>query len=150
MQLEYRDNKDFWAGAMLIATGAVAIFMARNYAFGTTLRMGPGYFPTVLGALLILFGFYLVIVGLCRNEKIAGNWSVRALIVLPLSMVLFGILMEYAGFIPALVALIFGSSAASKEFKFVEVLLLSIVLTVLCVVLFIWGIGLPYPLIAGW
>jgi putative tricarboxylic transport membrane protein len=150
MQLEYRNNRDFWAGAMLIATGAVAIVIARNYAFGTTLRMGPGYFPTVLGALLILFGFYLVIVGLRRNEKIAGNWSLRALIMLPLSMVLFGVLMEYAGFIPALVGLVFGSSAAGKEFKFVEVALLSIVLTAICVVLFIWGIGLPYPLFAGW
>jgi hypothetical protein len=58
--------------------------------------------------------------------------------------------MEYAGFIPALVVLIFGSAAASREFKFVEVLLLSIVLTAMCVGLFIWGIGLPYPLFAGW
>jgi hypothetical protein len=150
MQLELRNNRDFWAGAMMIATGAVAIIIARDYPFGTTLRMGPGYFPTVLGALLILFGLYLVVVGLRRNEKIIGNWSLRALIVLPLSTVLFGILMEYAGFIPALVVLIFGSAAASREFKFVEVLLLSIVLTAMCVGLFIWGIGLPYPLFAGW
>ena len=150
MQLEFRNNRDVWAGAMLIATGAVAVGMARNYAFGTTLRMGPGYFPTVLGTMLILFGLYLVVVGLRRNEKIAGNWSLRALIVLPLAMVLFGLLMEHAGFIPALVVLIFGSAAASKEFKFVEVLLLSVVLTALCVVLFIWGLGLPYPLFAGW
>ena len=150
MQIEIRNNKDIWTGVMLIVTGAVAVAIARDYAFGTTLRMGPGYFPTVLGGLLIVFGLYLVVIGLRRNDKIIGNWSLRALIVLPVSMALFGFLMEHTGFVPALVVLIFGSAAASREFKFVEVLLLSVVLTVLCVALFIWGIGLPYQLFAGW
>ena len=149
MQLEFRSNKDFWAGVMLIGTGAVSMIVARNYSFGTSLRMGPGYFPSVLGGLLVLFGLYLVVVGLRRNEKMEGNWSLRALVVLPLSLVLFGLLMEYAGFVPALLALIFGSAAAGSEFKLNEVLLLSIGLTVACVALFIWGLQLPYPLLVG-
>ena len=45
--------------------------------------------------------------------------------------------------------LIFGSAAAGTEFKFVEVLLLSVLLTAFSVALFIWGLGLPYPLIIG-
>jgi hypothetical protein len=150
MQLEFRDNKDFWAGVMLVATGAAAILIARNYAFGTALRMGPGYFPSVLGGLLIVFGIYLVAAGLRRNEKIEGSWSLRALIVLPLSLVLFGLLMEHAGFVPALVVLIVGSAAASTEFRLIEALLLSVVLTAFAVALFIWGLGLPYPLLVGW
>jgi uncharacterized membrane protein len=152
MQLEFRNNRDFWAGVMLIVVGAGSVIIARNYAFGTSLRMGPGYFPSVLGGGLVLFGLYLVVVGLKRNEKMEGgnNWSLRALIVLPLSLVLFGLLMEHAGFIPALLVLIFGSAAASTEFKLVEVLLLSIGLTAFSVALFIYGLGLPYPLLAGW
>jgi hypothetical protein len=71
------------------------------------------------------------------------------LIVLPLSLFMFGILMEHVGFIPALVALIFGSASAGKEFKFVEVLLLTVFLTVLSVAVFIWGLGLPFPLLKG-
>jgi len=149
MQFEFRNNKDFWAGVMLIGTGAVSMIVARNYSFGTSLRMGPGYFPSVLGGLLVLFGLYLVVVGLRRNEKMEGNWSLRALVVLPLSLVLFGLLMEYAGFVPALLALIFGSAAAGSEFKLGEVLLLSIGLTIACVALFIWGLQLPYPLLVG-
>lgn len=147
MKVEFRNNKDFWAGIMLIGTGAVAIFIARDYPFGSTMRMGPGYFPSILGGILALFGIYVMAMGLSRNEKIQGSWSLRALIVLPLSVLLFGILMKHAGFIPALAALIFGSAAAGKEFKFVEVLLLTVVLTGLSVALFIWGLGLPYPLI---
>jgi hypothetical protein len=150
MQLEFRNNRDFWAGIMLIATGAAAILVARNYAFGTTLRMGPGYFPSVLGGLLCLFGLYLVAAGLRRNEKMSSNWSLRALIVLPLALVLFGLLMEHAGFIPAMMVLIFGSALAGSEFKLIEVALLAVGLTAFSVVLFIWGLGLPYPLLAGW
>ena len=97
----------------------------------------------------MLFGIYIMVKGLRSNEKIKGAWSVRALIVLSLSLVLFGVLMERAGFIPALAALIFGSAAAGREFRFGEVLLCAVFLTVLSVAVFIWGLGLPYPLIKG-
>jgi uncharacterized membrane protein len=146
MKLAFRNNRDFWAGLMFAGIGAAAMFIARNYPFGSTLRMGPGYFPRVLGGILLLFGIYVMVRGLRSNEKIEGNWSIRALIVLPLAMVLFGILMSIFGFIPALVTLIFSSAAASREFKFVEVLLLTLLLTTLSVAMFIWGLGLPYPL----
>lgn len=147
MKLELRNNKDFWAGSMFAGIGLVAMIIARHYPFGSTLRMGPGYFPIVLGALLIAFGLYVMVRGLRIPEKIEGGWSVRALVLVPLTMVLFGILMDLLGFIPALVALVFGSAAASKEFKFVEVLLLTVLLVALSVAMFVWGLGLPYPLI---
>jgi uncharacterized membrane protein len=149
MQLEFRNNRDFWAGAMLIATGAASVIIARDYPFGTALRMGPGYFPSVLGSALVLFGLYLMAQGLRSNEKIEGNWSLRALIVLPLSLVLFGLLMEYAGFVPALMVLIVGSAAADKDFRPLEALLLAVGLTTFAVLLFIYGLGLPYPLFSG-
>jgi hypothetical protein len=150
MQLEFRNNRDFWAGVMLIATGATSVIIARSYNFGTSLRMGPGYFPSVLGSALVLFGLYFVAVGLKRNEKIVGGWPLRPLIVLPLSLVLFGLLIDRAGFVPALIVLIVGSAASGTEFKLSEVLLLAIGLTAFCVALFIFGLGLPYPLLVGW
>jgi hypothetical protein len=149
MKLEFRRNRDFWAGLMFLVIGAVAILVARNYPFGRLLRMGAGYFPTVLGGILILFGIYIMVKGLRKSEKIQGNWSIRAVIVLPVIIVLFGVLMERAGFIPALAVLAFGSAAAGKEFRWGEVLLLTAFLTVLSLAVFIWGLGLPYPLIKG-
>jgi hypothetical protein len=148
--MKLSNNKDLWAGAMLIATGAATVIIARNYAFGTTLRMGPGYFPTVLGGILILFGLYLVVSGLRSTDEIQGSWPLRAMIVLPLALVLFGVLMTHAGFLPALLVLIFGSALAGPQFRLVEVLLLAAALSVVSVALFVWGLGLPYPLIADY
>jgi hypothetical protein len=144
------DSKDFWSGLMLIAIGAVAVFMARDYPFGTALRMGAGFFPIVLGVILVLFGLFFVARGLRASAPaIEGNWSPRALIVLPLAFVMFGVLMEKAGFIPAMLVLIAGSAAAGTEFRIGEVVALSVALTAMCVALFIWALGLPYPLIVG-
>jgi len=68
---------------------------------------------------------------------------------LPLSLVLFGILMKTAGFIPAWRCWVFTSAASGKEFKLLEVVLLAAVLTLASTALFIWGLKLPYPLIRG-
>ena len=149
MNIALRNNRDFWAGFMLIVLGAASIFIARDYPFGSTMRMGPGYFPSMLGGILVLFGIYVMIVGLRKGEKIAVHCSLRAVIVLSLSLIAFGVLMSHAGFIPAMAVLIFGSASAGREFKFVEVLLLTVILTGISVAIFIWGLGLPYPLIKG-
>jgi hypothetical protein len=146
MKVGLRDNQDFWAGVMLIAVGAIALYIARNYPFGSTLRMGPGFFPTILSSVLVLFGLFFVAKAFRSTETIEPGWSLRALVIVPLSFVLFGILMAYGGFVPALAVLIFGSALASTEFKLLEVILLTIGLTIGCIAVFIWGLGLPYPL----
>jgi hypothetical protein len=149
MLVGLRNNRDIWAGLMLVGIGAVSIWLSRDYAFGTSLRMGPGYFPTVLGGVLVLFGVILLGRGLRAKEEIEGGWSIRALLIVPLSFVLFGALIDRAGFVPALAVLIFASAAASKEFRFREVALLAIVLTVFSIAVFVWALGLPYRLLAG-
>jgi hypothetical protein len=149
MKLDFLERQDFWAGLFLIGTGAAAIIIARNYEFGSALRMGPGYFPSVLGGLLVLFGLYIAGVSLRVGEKLQGSWSLRAATVLTVSLVLFGVLIDRAGFVPAMIVLIFGSALASNQFRFFEVLLFSIGMTALCVAVFIWALGLPYPMFAG-
>jgi hypothetical protein len=144
-----RDNRDGWAGLMLIGVGAAALLVARGYPAGTVLRMGPGYFPRVLGVILVLLGLCVTVAGLRRPERLPGGWPWRPLILVPLSMVLFGILVERAGFVPALAVLVFGSAAAGREFTLREVLLLTAALTALSVAVFVWALGLPYPLFRG-
>jgi len=149
MKIELTKNKDFWGGVMLIVIGAGAILLARDYRFGSALRMGPGFFPSILGGILFVFGIYIIVEGLHNGEKLPENLSLRAFILLPLSMALFGILMEFAGLIPALAVLILLSAAAGNQFKFTEVLLLTAFLIFAAIAVFIWGLGLPYPLILG-
>jgi len=142
-------NKDFWAGMMFIGFGVAAMFIARGYRFGSAMRMGPGFFPTFLGGILVAFGVCIMAVGLLRGERIQERLSIRALVLLPLSLVLFGLLMQWAGFIPAIMVLIFMSALAGKEFRFLEVLMLTGILVVAASALFIWGLELPYPLLKG-
>jgi hypothetical protein len=184
-------NKRFLSGIMFLVTGAVAIFIAQDYPMGSALRMGPGYFPIVLGGLIGLFGIWELIIGVLKPDPVKGYWPVaylwifpavfivialiikyvgslvalpllvvliigcrwlktgRPITVLPLAAVLFGLLMEHAGFVPALVALIYASAWAGDEFKIVEVTLWAIGLTIACVGIFIYGLGLPYPLFSG-
>ena len=146
---ELMNNKRFLSGLMFLGIGGVAIYIAQDYPMGSALRMGPGYFPIVLGGIMGLFGIYEMILGVMKSDPVKGNWSIRALIILPLAAVIFGIMMENFGFIPALIALIFASAAASREFKLWEVLVSAVVITAASVGVFIYGLGLPYPLFGG-
>ena len=150
MKFDWRNNRDFFGGLMYIVTGGAGWWIARDYPFGSALRMGPGYFPTVLSWMMIAFGVAIMLMGFKNNEKIAGNWSIRALIVMPLATIAFGYLMEEVGFIPALLVLIPFAAVAGREFKLVEIALLTVGLTILSTLMFIKGLGLPYPLIKGW
>jgi hypothetical protein len=140
-------SKDFWAGLMLIVFGGMTVLVALAYPMGTALRMGAGYFPTVLGFILVVFGAILVVRGAGSTDRIEPNWSPRSLVVITVTLVLFGLLVERIGFIPSLLMLIVGSAAASSEFRLLEAVAVGAVLTALCVAVFIWGLGLPYPLL---
>src|SRR5689334_12777608 len=137
MKFDWRNNRDFFAGLLYIVVGTMAMWMARDYPFGSALRMGPGYFPTVLGGIMIAFGVAVLLMGTRNNEKIKGNWSLRALFVLPIATVVFGFLMEEAGFIPALATLVILSAASGREFKWKEILPLTLGLTIICTGIFI-------------
>jgi hypothetical protein len=96
---------------------------------------------------MILFGLYVLATGFRASEKLEGSWPLRALIVLPLALCLFGVLIERAGFIPAMAVLVFGSSLASSEFRPIEAILFTLFMTALCAAVFVWALGLNYPLI---
>ena len=140
-------NKDFWSGMMLLVIGLVAGWIAQDYKMGTVMRMGSGYFPTILSGILVLFGLALIARAAKTTDSIQGGWSFRALIILPIAFALFGYLLDRAGFVPAMFVLILGSAIAGSEFKLLEVLGLAIFMTAMCIAIFIYGLGLPYQLV---
>ena len=140
-------STDFWAGLMFITFGAVAVYVARDYPLGAAMRMGPGYFPTYLGALLVIMGVVIAARGIiARNGEQIGVWAFRPLLILGASVLIFAYAMDALGFVPALVVLILGSAVASREFRLLEALALAAVLAAGAVAIFIYGIELPYRL----
>jgi hypothetical protein len=149
MRLELRRSKDFQAGLLFLAIGAGAIAVARNYPFGTSMRMGSGYFPTVLGAILVLFGVFLMARGARSHERAPVAWGWKPLACIAASMVLFGIILPRFGLVPALVALFFTAAFGGREFRFREVLALTAVMTVFAVGVFVYLLKLPFQLFPG-
>jgi hypothetical protein len=137
---------------LFIALGALAVFLARNSARGTALEMGPGYFPTWIG--IILIGFGIVIGTLAFRVDDAGgeslawkDWAFRPWLVTVGAIVVYALLMEAeVGFVPALFVLVVGSSLAHKDIRIVETLVLATCVTAAAVLVFIYGIELPYRL----
>ena len=150
MKPELRNNRDFLAGLLFIVLGGLAVALARGYPTGSTMRMGPGYFPTVLGGILLLFGVYVLLRGVRSGDKVKGEWGYRPLALISLSIVMFGFLLDRVGMVPAIVATLFAAAAAGREFRFKEVLLLAVVLTAFSVAVFSYGLKLPYPLLGGY
>lgn len=146
MKTSLTGNKDFLAGLLMICAGTVAFYMALNYPFGTSLRMGPGYFPRVLAGLLIAFGLWIGLRGLRSGEKVDGIWGWKPLLLITLALVTFGWLMERVGLVPSLVTLFLITAYAGHEFRFKEVVILTVVMIAFAYGVFIYGLNMPYRL----
>ena len=146
---DLRNNRDFLAGLLFVLLGGLAVALARDFPMGTTMRMGPGYFPTALGIILFLFGVYVLGRGVRSRVQVRGEWGWRPLALITLAIVVFAFLLERLGLIPAALAMFFVAAAAGREFRFVEVLILAVVMTTFSMLVFIWGLKLPYPLLPG-
>ena len=146
MNTPLQQNRDFLAGMLFLAIGGIGFYVALSYPFGTLEKMGPGYFPRVLSGILIAFGVVTLLKGLKSGAKVQGTWGWGPLLLLTISLGSFGFLMEHVGMIPALVVMFFSAAYAGKEFRFVEVLVLTVVMCIAATGIFIWGLKLPYPL----
>jgi hypothetical protein len=144
--LKIKGQEDFWAGVLFMSFGALAIYLALDYPFGTAARMGPGYFPTWLGIGMLLLGLAIAISGLRFEGPPVHKFNFKAILLIGLAFIIFGWSIDHIGFIPAMIALIILSALAGTEFRFKEVIVLTIALVIGCWALFIKGLELPFPL----
>jgi len=144
--MKIRNVKDFLAGLMFIAFGAAAVGLAQSYNMGTAARMGPGYFPTVLGGVLAAIGVLILMESFVVEGEGPKNISFRPLFMVLLSTVLFGVLLRPLGLVLALFALIVVSALGGHEFKWKEVIVLFVILAVGSVAVFVWGLQLQFPI----
>jgi len=145
-----RSTKDFWTGLIYIFFGVSTILIARGYSMGTGVKMGPAYFPTILGGLLAAIGAIAVI----RSFIVPGTpitaFAFKGLILVTVSALLFGFVVRGAGLAIALPLLIIISAIASTRFRWGPTLIMAVVLTIFCAVVFLKGLGIPLPIIGPW
>ena len=141
-----RHPKDFFAGLLFVAFGVAAIAIGSNYTLGTAARMGPGYFPRILGILLIVLGSALALRAARLNGPPLPGWKWRPTVIVLASVAVFGMIVNWAGIVLSTVLLIVAASAASHEFRFRESLLAGVVLAALAVGVFVIGLKLQLPI----
>ena len=139
-----RNPRDFYAGLLFVAFGLAAFVMAQSYAVGSAARMGPGYFPRLLGVLLIVLGSLQCVVGL-RSKALQPDWHWRPLFILLASVALFILITPWLGLVVAGLALVFVASIAGREFRWKEALIAGSVQGIAAATLFVYGLGLPLP-----
>jgi hypothetical protein len=147
--MKIKSQRDFWSGLMFISVGIAFAWGATNYNFGSSARPGPGYFPFGLGILLALLGGLVLFKAL--TIEVEGGDPVGAFAWKPLTMILgaviiVGFALPRLGMAVTLPLLIVVSSLAGDEFRLKEALINSVVLTVGCWVIFIYGLKLTIPL----
>ena len=149
MRSAWRTSPDVLAGVLFLLIGLGAVAVARDYEMGTAMRMGPAYFPTVLGWVLYAFGAFLLLRGIAAGGGVAVTWAWRPLAFVTLALLAFGFVITRFGLIPALVAMFFVCAAAGREYRFGEVLVLTAVMSAFAVGVFVHALKLPFRLVAG-
>ena len=139
--------RDFWAGLLFGGIGLfVAIYAAMHYNLGSAVRMGPGYFPTWIGGIVALLGLALAIQSLrVRGPRLPRvHW--RPLVFILGGSIAYGYLLKPLGLMLATVLVVMISAAGGHEFRWREVLVLSVALAVFSLAVFVYALGLPFPL----
>ena len=138
--------RNFWAGLMFLAFGLFfAIWAIVNYQMGTAVRMGPAYFPTVLGGLLAFLGLIVLGMSVTVRGEAVDKFHFRPLVLILLANVAYGYLMKPLGLVLATLVLVFIAALGGHEFKWKEVIVLAAVLAAGSYVAFIWLLKLQMP-----
>lgn len=145
-----RGSKDFWTGLIYIVFGVSALFVARDYGMGTGVKMGPAYFPTILGGLLAAIGAIAVIRSFIVPGTPIGAFAFKGLILVTVSALVFGFIVRGAGLVVALPLLVIISAYASARFRWRSALIMAAGLTIFCALVFVKGLGIPLPIIGPW
>ncbi len=151
-----KSQKDFFSGLMFTVVGAAFAYGATGYNLGTGGRMGPGYFPLMLGVILAILGavimFKALVVETPGGDKI-GKWALKPLLFIIASNVIFGIMigglpslgLPPLGLIAGIFSLVIVASLAGDTFKLKEVLILSVILSIGSYAAFILLLKLQFP-----
>lgn len=147
----HRALKDVLAGGIFIALGLGFAVGALTTDIGTLLRMGPGYFPLILGGILVVLGALIIGKGFAAGEgEPIGEVDWRALILIAAALLFFGLTVRGLGVIGALLGASLLAAFARSQTSVREALVIAVGLTALSVVVFVVALQLRLPLIGSW
>lgn len=142
--MKHRDLRDIIGGLALATFGLAAAIYARDYEFGTLNRMGPGYFPIVLGILLAVLGLFVAIPAFFRSgPPIHVEWKTYALIMA--SIVVFGAALKTLGLIVATMLAVTVSSLADRQTRWKERILIAVGVAAITYAVFALGLSMVLP-----
>ena len=150
MKSPIRSPREFWAGVIYAAIGIAAIVIGRDYGMGSAMKMGPAYFPTILGTLLAAIGAICIVRSLLVSGKPIDAFALRGLAMVIAAIVLFAMLARGAGVIVAIVVLVMVSARASVKFSWSQSIALAVGLVAFSGLVFVKGLGVPLPLLGSW
>ena len=142
--------RDIGAGLIFITIGILFGLGSLGLEIGTALRMGPGYFPLVLAGILVVLGLVIVLQGF--GHPTTGPLTVpwRGLILILAAPVVFGLTVRGLGLVPAVMLVVLIAAFASRRMSVLLALVLTVALTLFCVLVFSLGLGLPLRLFGPW
>jgi hypothetical protein len=140
--MRIRAPKDFWSGLMFCGFAVVGILAARGYSLGAAGKMGPGYFPLLLGGVLALLGVVLIARSIVLDGEPLPRFHILPLAVIAVAVCLFGVLIEPFGLVIALAVLTMLSAWAGPQFRWLEAAALTAALIVFSIGVFVYALGL--------
>lgn len=154
--MKIKSQKDFFAGLMYLVVGLAFAIGAIDYNVGTAARMGPGYFPLILGVLLALIGLVISLKATVSGPEggdPVGKWAWKQIFFVLAANFTFGILLVGVpalgipgfGLIVAIIGLVFIASTAGHNVNYKEVLVLALILAAGSYAVFVWALNLQFP-----
>jgi hypothetical protein len=148
--MRIKNPTDFWTGLLFGAFGAfMAVYAAMSYNLGSATRMGPAYFPVWVGGMVALLGLVLLVRSLQVDGPPLPRVRWRPVLFVLGASIAFGYLLKPLGLVLATIVLVAVSAFGGHEFRWKEVGLLAAGLALFAVAVFVWGLGLPFPLWPG-
>lgn len=145
--MRIRNHRDFWSGVLFIVTGLLFMVLSRQYTMGTAAKMGPGYFPTVLGGIMAVLGVLILLPAFSMKspEARVTNVDLKSNVLVLLGVAVYAFTLPKLGFLIAAGLLIFIASFAHHEFKIRQTALLAVGLVIFSWLVFVKGLELQFP-----
>jgi len=150
--MQHAGIKDILAGVIFLGFAAAFGFAAIGYELGTAFRMGPGYFPLVLASTLAVLGGAIIVKGVtaAAADTPIGPVPWRGAVLILGALIFFGATVRGLGLVPALFGTGFLGASASRSNSPVAALAIAAALTLACVLIFHYGLGVAVPLFGPW